>query len=92
MVALIPAGNVATYGQIAKLAGIPKNSRQVGSVLRNHPASADVPWFRVVNSNGVISSRGKPDSESRQRTKLESEGVTFNEAGRVSLKKFGWNP
>ena len=92
MASQIPSGRVATYGQIAKLAGIPKNSRQVGSVLRNMPAGKSVPWFRVVNSKGEISSRGNPDSERDQRGVLEDEGIEFNDNGRIDLKRYQWQP
>lgn len=92
MIGQIPCGRVATYGQIARLAGIPRNSRQVGSVLRSLPVGTDIPWFRVVNSKGEISSRGNAVSEMYQREKLNSEGVEFGHQGRVSLQKFGWEP
>ena len=91
MVLQIPAGCVATYGQIAKLAGIPKNSRQVGSVLKNLPGD-DVPWFRVVNSKGEISQRGNASCVFNQRQALEEEGVEFDARGRVNLKQFQWRP
>ena len=91
MVIQIPAGRVATYGQIAKLAGIPRNSRQVGSVLKNLPGD-DVPWFRVVNSKGEISQRGNATSEFNQQQALEEEGVEFDAKGRVNLSRFQWKP
>jgi len=86
----IPRGSVATYGQIAKLAGIPRNSRQVGSVLKNLPAGSSVPWFRVVNSRGEISLRGDGSCQSVQRIKLEKEKIEFDGRGRVSLSRFAW--
>lgn len=92
MIGQIPMGKVATYGQIARLAGIPRNSRQVGSILRSLPSKTKIPWFRVVSSKGEISSRGNSNSEHYQRTKLETEGVEFNKRGRISLKQFGWEP
>jgi len=92
MVSQIPSGKVATYGQIAKLAGIPKNSRQVGSVLRHAPAAKGIPWFRVVNSKGEISSRGNVDSEQDQRGVLEDEGIEFNDKGRIDLNRYQWKP
>ena len=73
MIRLIPRGRVATYGQIARLAGIPKNSRQVGYVLKTLPTGDSVPWFRVVNSKGEISQRGNGESQSVQRLALEEE-------------------
>ena len=92
MVKQIPAGSVATYGQIANLAGIPKNSRQVGSVLRRDPAAKGIPWFRVVNSKGEISSRGNSESEQDQRGVLEDEGIEFNAGGRIDLDRYQWEP
>lgn len=89
----IPRGCVASYGQIAKLAGIPRNSRQVGYVLKTLKEGSDVPWYRVVNSKGEISSRHSPDSMMFQRELLEAEGVEVDQKrGRVSLKDFGWDP
>ncbi|MFT5299822.1 MAG: methylated-DNA-protein-cysteine methyltransferase-like protein [Mariniblastus sp.] len=88
----IPSGRVASYGQIAKLAGIPRNARQVGAVLRALPRKSDTPWHRIVNSNGEIAARGNPQAEAYQRIKLEEEGVTFTELGRVSINQFGWCP
>ena len=91
MIRLIPRGRVATYGQIARLAGIPKNSRQVGYVLKTLPTGDSVPWFRVVNSKGEISQRGNGESQSVQRLALEEEQVEFDARGRVLLKRFQWN-
>ncbi len=92
IVKLIPAGRVATYGQVARLAGLPKNWRQVGAVLRDLPAGKEIPWFRVVNSRGEISNRSRPDSEGLQREHLEREGVRFDQRGRIDLLEFGWQP
>ncbi len=92
IVGQIPIGRVASYGQIARLAGIPKNARQVGRVLKHLPASADVPWHRVVNARGEISDRGTGDSQSRQRFLLKKEGVAFAPNGRISLVQYGWDP
>jgi len=101
MISQIPEGRVATYGQIAKLAGFPRNARQVGAVLRSLPVGSKVPWFRVVNSKGEISRRASTeirsgnrkldrDCESDQRLLLEAEGVLFDEKSRVVLKEFRW--
>ena len=90
MLEQVPSGTVASYGQIAKLAGVPRNSRQVGTILRKLPSNSGLPWFRIVNSKGEISGRGKPDTESFQRETLEAEGIVFDENGRVDLKRFGW--
>lgn len=90
VIAQIPKGKVATYGQIAKVAGIPKNARQVGYVLR-HLQDASIPWFRVVNSKGEIATRGG-ECELIQKEALLEEKVEFDARDRISLKKFGWQP
>ncbi len=69
----IPRGKVATYGQVARAAGFPKNARQVAWALR--AAHGAIPWHRVVGAGGEIKLRGHPGME--QRLRLESEGVTF---------------
>jgi len=69
----IPRGKVATYGQVARAAGYPRNSRQVAWALRG--AHGAIPWQRVVGAGGEIKLRGHPGME--QRLRLESEGVTF---------------
>jgi methylated-DNA-protein-cysteine methyltransferase-like protein len=83
----IPAGRVATYGQVAALAGMPQKSRLVGRVLSQLPKGTKLPWHRVINSQGRISN---PDP-ARQKEKLEREGVVFIN-GRVSLKNYRWEP
>ncbi len=85
----IPAGKVATYGQVAKLAGLAGHARQVGYALHALPDEHDVPWHRVVNAKGEISARSVPGSEPLQRDLLEDEGVVFV-GPRVDLKRFGW--
>ena len=92
----IPVGKVATYGQIARLAGYPRNSRQVGSVMKKLPSGSSVPWHRIVNSNGFVAERSgsfADDSiENYQRELLESEGVCLDSRGRVDLSQFQWVP
>ncbi|HET7712187.1 MAG TPA: MGMT family protein [Thermoanaerobaculia bacterium] len=88
----VPAGTVATYGQIAALAGLDGHARQVGYALNSLPAGSDVPWHRVINARGEISPRSASDSHELQRLLLEAEGVEFDLAGRVSLEKYRWNP
>jgi methylated-DNA-protein-cysteine methyltransferase-like protein len=86
----IPRGKVATYGQIAELAGHPRHARHVGFALSVLPAGSKVPWHRVVNSQGQISRRGLDGNDEWQRVLLEEEGVEFGLAGRISLKRFRW--
>lgn len=88
----VPEGQVATYGQIAALAGFPDHARQVGYALHALPSGTDVPWQRVVNARGEVSRRSEPGREGLQRAILESEGVIFNAAGRIDLAVFGWHP
>ncbi len=86
----IPAGRVATYGQVAEAAGLPRRARLVGRALRMLPDDSGVPWHRVVNAGGTISERGTGDSEHEQRRLLEAEGVRFGRGGRISLDEYRW--
>jgi methylated-DNA-protein-cysteine methyltransferase-like protein len=86
----IPSGRVATYGQVAELAGLEGHARQVGYALHNLPDGSDVPWHRVINSRGEISPRSAGDSHELQRLLLEGEGVDFTLDGRVDLKQYRW--
>jgi methylated-DNA-protein-cysteine methyltransferase-like protein len=87
----IPAGRVATYGQVAMLAGLPRQARLVGYAMAALSDASTVPWHRVVNAAGAISLRTDgPGAGIRQRVRLEEEGVEFDARGRVSLKRFQW--
>ncbi len=86
----IPRGRVATYGQVAGLAGIPGRARQVGYALHALPETTRVPWHRVVNRMGTISRRAVPGIEALQRVILETEGVVFGPRGRIPLDRFLW--
>lgn len=87
----IPRGRVATYGQVAALAGLPGRARQVGYALAALPDDADVPWHRVVNARGEISRRTEGTAPGAiQRALLEAERVAFDPAGRINLDRFGW--
>lgn len=91
VVGRIPAGRVATYGQVAAAAGLPGRARLVGYALAALPEGSDVPWHRVINARGEISSRaGDGSAEKIQRLLLESEGVSFDPCGRIDLERFGW--
>lgn len=89
-VARIPRGKVATYGQIAELAGLPRRARQVGYALHALPPGAPIPWQRVLGAGGKISLTGPAGA--RQRELLAAEGVEFTESGRIDLDRFGWRP
>jgi methylated-DNA-protein-cysteine methyltransferase-like protein len=86
----IPRGRVATYGGIAELAGLEGHARQVGYALHDLPSNSGVPWHRVINAKGEISPRTAGDSHELQRMLLEAEGVEFDLAGRIDLKRFRW--
>jgi len=87
----IPPGRVATYGQVAAVAGLPGLARQVGYALAALPDGSDVPWHRVVNARGEISPRtGDGSAEKIQRLLLESERVRFDDRGRIDLERYGW--
>lgn len=85
----IPAGRVATYGQIASIAG-KCTPRMVGYTMSGLPKGSDVPWQRVVNAAGEISPRGNFESTLIQRDRLEAEGITFQEDGSIKLDDFLW--
>ena len=86
----IPKGKVATYGQIAELAGLPRAARLVGNTLKNLPKNSKLPWHRVINASGKISlpmdGNGKV-----QKQRLEKEGVVFLQ-GKVNLRHYLWQP
>lgn len=88
----IPQGRVATYGQVAWLAGLAGHARQVGYALHALPQGTLVPWHRVVNAAGRISTRATPGGELVQRILLEREGIRFDARGRVPLDQLGWHP
>ena len=91
-VARIPYGKVATYGQIARLAGLGGHARMVGYALHATPEAIEIPWHRVINARGEISGRGEREVEGLQRARLEAEGIVFDARGRVDLGRFGWRP
>ena len=87
----IPRGRVATYGQIARVAGMPRHHRQVGRALRLLVDDGLIPWHRVVGANGAISPRSADGFvETIQRERLEQEGIGFDARGRVPLARFQW--
>jgi methylated-DNA-protein-cysteine methyltransferase-like protein len=88
----IPRGRVASYGQIAALAGIGPHPRVVGYALHALPGASRVPWHRVVNAQGRISPRAAPGPDSLQRALLEREGLRFDARGRIDLERHRWRP
>lgn len=85
----IPWGTVATYGQVARLAGLPRGARRVGRVLARLPPGSRLPWHRVVNARGRVSLGGAAGRD--QEARLRDEGVEFHD-GRISLARFRWAP
>lgn len=88
----IPRGRVASYGQVATLAGLPGRARQVGYAMYALPRGTDVPWQRVINARGMVSRRGIAGADLSQRILLEREGVRFGPGARIPLEVFGWKP
>jgi methylated-DNA-protein-cysteine methyltransferase-like protein len=86
----IPRGRVASYGQIAALAGFPAAARQVVRLLHSLSAKEGLPWHRVINSRGTISLTGQ--DYDLQRSLLEREGVDFGLRDRLDLERFLWRP
>lgn len=92
VIARVPRGRVATYGQVAALAGLPRHARMVGQALHALPNGSDLPWQRVINTRGEVSPRAMPGWDAFQRHLLEAEGVRFDAAGRVDLNRYLWDP
>lgn len=86
----IPDGRVATYGQVAALAGMRGHARHVGYALHGLAAESTVPWHRVINARGEISPRSAGGFDPEQRARLEAEGVDFDARERVDLARFRW--
>ena len=91
LIAAIPSGRVATYGQIAACAGNHRASRQVAWLLHSSSKKDRLPWHRVINSRGGISLPAGGGFE-EQRLLLEAEGIAVDQNGRVDLKTYLWNP
>ncbi|MBL8841795.1 MAG: MGMT family protein [Planctomycetes bacterium] len=90
VIARIPRGRVATYGQIAALAGLPRHARHVGAALRALPDDRAIPWHRVVSAGGTIPDRDDGIARQIQRELLCREGVPLDAKGRVVLDECGW--
>ena len=91
VVARIPRGKVATYGQIAILSGLGSQARLVGYALNKIPENSNLPWHRVVNREGKISySPHRQECSQLQRDLLEAEGVSFDTVNKIQMKIFQW--
>ena len=89
VVSRIPRGKVATYGQVARLAGLPGYARYVGYTMKILPSGSKIPWFRVVNSQGQLSFPKHSLQYRAQQEKLEAEGIVFSE-GNFCLQTYQW--
>ena len=87
----IPSGWVATYGQVAAMAGLPRRARLVGHVLQHLDPASKIPWHRVVNAKGEVSySLSRNGGDALQQRLLEQEGVEFDDNNRFNLERFRW--
>lgn len=87
----IPEGRVANYGQVASLAGLPGLARYVGRALGKLPAGSEVPWYRVLKSNGQLAFKAGSHAFTQQSESLQKEGVEIVD-GRVSMARYRWEP
>ena len=90
VVSLIPSGCVASYGQVADLAGLPGRARLAGKALKES-AQYSLPWHRVVRADGRLGFPDGSEQAKEQRDRLLSEGVTVNNM-RADIKRYGWHP
>lgn len=90
LVARIPRGRVATYSQIAALAGFPRRPRQVGMILKGLPEGTEIPWHRVLNAKGHVPSEGRWWGAVVQIQRLREEGIDINDAGDLDLGIWQW--
>jgi len=89
VVSEIPSGHVLTYGEVARLAGLPGAARRVSQALRRAPRGMELPWHRVINSQGKISIPEGSSGWKMQKGRLEDEGVVFLK-GKVDLEQYGF--
>ena len=85
----IPEGHVLTYGEVARLSGMPRHARRVGQAMRWAPRSMSIPWHRVINAQGKISFPPDSSAGKRQRKLLEGEGVEFD-GDAIDLDRYGY--
>ncbi|MGI1943826.1 MGMT family protein [Shewanella glacialipiscicola] len=91
IVAMIPQGNVSSYGKIADYAGLPGRARYVSKALKSAPEHLSLPWHRVLNSQGKISFEKNSHAFQQQMELLRMDGVTVN-CGKISLSEYEWRP
>ncbi|MCM8542800.1 MAG: MGMT family protein [Lentisphaeraceae bacterium] len=90
LISQIPKGKVSTYGDIAKMADC-RSARAVGFALNQLPEGSDIPWQRVINSQGKVSTRTNSEGHCLQQQLLEEEGIQFID-DKVNLSKYRWQP
>jgi len=90
VVSQIPPGKVTSYGAVARMLGNPRAARTVGWALHSIPQGSDLPWQRVINGRGCISTSFWERGANLQRELLEAEGIEFDEGGCVDWGRFGW--
>ena len=86
----VPPGQVTSYGAIARMLSSPRGARTVGWALHSLPEGSNVPWHRVVNGHGRISTSCIEHGAAQQRDLLEAEGIIFDGRGTVDWERFGW--
>lgn len=87
----IPAGKVASYGQVADLAGLPGRARMVGRCMAAAPKEIEVPWYRVLRSNGQLAFKAGSTNSLKQTGLLQEEGVAVIK-NRVNMNEYRWQP
>jgi len=90
LVRQVPPGKVTSYGALSRMLGHPRAARTVGWALHSLPEGSDVPWHRVINSQGRVSTSCREHAADLQRALLEAEGVEFDADGTVDWERFGW--
>lgn len=86
----IPKGKVTTYGTVATLAGLPRGGRLVGGILHHNSDKMNLPWQKIVNRHGFISTKCLEHPKAAQKAPLEQEGVEVSDDLVVNLEKYGW--
>ncbi len=86
----IPHGRVTTYGTISTLAGLPRGARLVGGVLHFNSEGLELPWHRIINRHGFISTKCLEHPKEAQKALLEQEGIEVSKDFMVDLKRYGW--
>jgi methylated-DNA-protein-cysteine methyltransferase related protein len=93
LVLQIPAGRVMSYGSVARVLGVGYDARAIGNIMYATPKDdRNIPWHRVINSQGGCSTAGVTSPPDLQQRLLENEGVNFNDSGKCKIEKYLWTP